>query len=103
MKNNGTIAAIGITAAVTVVAAMTAPSVIHQIAVFAGGTFALIGALAVCVALNIGEEKYRSTSRYLTAEEKLAQEIRAYRASGWDNKNIARVLGVDIDVVSTIK
>lgn len=102
MKNNGTIAVIGITAAVTVVAAMTAPSVIHQIAVFAGGTFAVVSALAVCVVLNIGS-KLPAETKPPTPDESIVLAVRALRAGNFSDWAISQTLKLDIDVVSTIK
>lgn len=110
MKNNVTIAVLGITTVATVFGALTAPSAIHQIAVFAGGSFSVLVALAVCVAANIGSkplvvENSKELEAYAARKELRRTEhmVRSGRLAGLSDADIATALNLDIDVVSTIK
>lgn len=104
--------AVWITLAITFAVAMSQPTIIHQIAVFASGIFAMLGIGLVFLVRNWPEtatkpeestdaDTVKTDSVVISEREKHC--VRQMRLAGWSDKGIADSTGFHIENIKAIK
>ena len=99
-SKNATKGIIGVIFVLTVLLTFIQPSVIHQLAVWVSGSFAVLVALALFV---VGSWPTTAEAKVQpTTDAVVLGAVAKLRHNGWDDATIASLTGFDIDVVRSI-
>lgn len=92
---------IGLIAATTLALTFIQPTIIHQLVIWVGGTFAILVALALFVVGNWPHPQQEP--RKPNADEYTIAVVKELRTlNGWEDAFIAKHTGIDIDVIKAI-
>lgn len=101
MKKSTAKTVMAIIAVGTVALVMAMPSIIHQLTMFIAGFFAMLTALALFL---VGQDTDAPTEHVKAARSDAAtiNTVSALRAHSFSDEGIAKLTGIDIDVVRAI-